>query len=177
MNEPYKKIGDTVSVAPLPVWEPLESAAFMFFKKRVIGGSEDPYLVRFIVAQTPWFSIYIHKLCRSDYERALHDHPWSFVSFILWNGYHEVHNNHKHATFVLWEKTLYHRPGSFIFRPARWRHRVVIKGKPAWTLVFTGARTRKWGFWPNGIWCHWKKFNINSGICESAPIEGKVGLD
>jgi hypothetical protein len=33
--------------------------------------------------------IMLHYFHRSDYDGALHDHPWPFVSFILWPGYFE----------------------------------------------------------------------------------------
>lgn len=151
----------------------VESSPFMFFTKRVIGAAKDPYLIRWILVQTPWFSIYVHKMCRSDYERALHDHPWSFVSFVL-KPYSEIT-----AFGYKKELRLDHHIGSILYRPARWRHRVIIENplKPAWTIVFTGPRQRPWGFWPNGIFCHWKKFNQESGICESAPLSGRTGLD
>lgn len=128
------------------------------WSKRVIGSTHDPLLFRWILLRTPWLCIYIHKLCRSDHDRALHDHPWSFVSVVLWGAYLEVTER-----CVIWREMF-----SVAYRPAAWRHRVVIedRAKPAWTLVFVGPQTRNWGFWPEGRFCFWKKYDSENGICE-----------
>ena len=34
------------------------------------------------------FNIFLHKFLKSDSE-DLHDHPWNFISIILWGGYWE----------------------------------------------------------------------------------------
>lgn len=167
----------------------IESAAFMWLTKRVIGDKKDPYLIRWIIIQTPWFSLYIHKLVRSDYERALHDHPWHFVSLVLRPYSEEIATPRTTSLLLDWHKEKHHI-GSLLFRRADHRHRVIIENldKPGWTIVLTGPRVRKWGFWPKVLqdydtwqeafkWCHWKKFNQELGICESEPISGRVGLD
>lgn len=129
--------------------------------RKVIGPADTPYMIRWTIISTPWFRIYLHKFVRSDYARALHDHPWSFASIILRRGYDEV-------TVV--DTRSYHA-GNILFRPAEWRHRVVLRDdKPAWTIVFCGPRTRRWGFWPNGSWCWWRKFNPNLAICEDGIL-------
>lgn len=173
----------------------IESAGFMALCKRIIGPKEDPYLIRYILIQTPLFSIYVHKLVRSDYERALHDHPWDFISLILKNGYSE--EVERFARFDTVDGSPLHVPqpyrmihknkaGQLLFRKGEHRHRVIIEdlSKPGWTLVLTGRRKRKWGFWvlkrkvdSYFQWCHWKKFNRELGICESEPIAGRTGLD
>lgn len=132
----------------------------------VIGG-DPPLLIRYKIIKCPLFGICIHKLCRSDYDRALHDHPWAFATFILRGGYREVHDQ----TYDNQPTHVYHRPGSLLFRPARWRHRVIIPAfQPAWTLVFMGPRVRRWGFWLPTGWCWWRKHNGAAAICEDEPI-------
>ncbi len=126
------------------------------FRKNVIGPENNPYLTRYIVVRFDSWGIYLHKLWRSDYERALHDHPWPFVSLLIRRGYSEVTE----------QGTKFHPVGSVLRRPAEWRHRVIIHGKPAWSLVFVGRRIRKWGFWLNGAWCWWRKYNYALAICE-----------
>jgi len=125
------------------------------FEKRVIGDKDNPLLIRYIIFRLPSFGIFLHKLCRSDHERALHDHPWPFNTLILRTGYTEVTD---HGERFL-------APGTWVHRPATWKHRVVIHDKPAWTLVFLGPRIRKWGFWPDGKWCWWRKYDDTKGIC------------
>jgi hypothetical protein len=133
---------------------------YKLFEKREIGPADNPLLIRWALFRTPSFGIWIHKLCRSDYERAQHDHPFGFVSIILKNGYKEVTDG----------GILTHKPGSILVRPAEWKHRVVIDGKPSWNLLFVGRRRRRWGFFPDGKWCWWRQYNLDSGICEEEII-------
>lgn len=129
------------------------------FEKRIIGNEQgDPLLVRWIlIRHEGGFGIFLHKLCRSDYDRALHDHPWAFVSLVLKQGYDEV----------LPSGLLHHYAGEVMYRPAEWKHRVVIRdGKPAWTLIFMGPKRRHWGFWTDNKWCYWRKYDLALGICE-----------
>lgn len=135
----------------------MKIGSLKFLEKRVIGDEDDPLLIRYVVFRLPWFGLWVHKLCRSDHDRALHDHPWSFISIILKGGYQEV-------TDV---GTLEHRPWSVLLRPAEWRHRVVIQsGKPSWNLIFVFQRRRLWGFWPDNNWCWWRRYDYQTGICQ-----------
>jgi hypothetical protein len=47
------------------------------------------YMHRWLV-RTPWFTLRIHHILRSDNERDLHDHPFDFTSFIFKGSYTEV---------------------------------------------------------------------------------------
>lgn len=113
---------------------------------QIIGGENgDPYMLRwYVIPRNPLLNIYVHKFLRSDDDRALHDHPWWFVSLILRGSYIE------------------HTPGgarirdawSIAFRPAETRHRVqllinMMTGRelPCWTVIVTGPKRRGWGFW------------------------------
>ncbi len=120
-----------------------------------------PLLIRWILVRVPLFGIYLHKLCRSDYDRALHDHPWPFVSIVLWGGYWEVHDQSTQDRPV-W---LWRGAGSVAYRPADWRHRIVLNC-PAWTLILVGRRCRPWGFWLPEGWCWWRHHNAGKNICE-----------
>lgn len=97
--------------------------------------------------QTPWFTVRLHHILRSDEARALHDHPWDFCSLLLSGGYLEVRQD-----VVKWWPRF-----SIVRRRAEDLHRLVIP-KPVWTLVITGPKRREWGFrLPTGEWIHWKK--------------------
>ena len=73
-----------------------------------------------------------------------HDHPFNFVSIILWNGY--------------WERTeineQYHSMFHILKRKAETPHKIRIRNsKPVTTLVFTSKRFREWGYTLNdGTW-------------------------
>lgn len=118
--------------------------------------------------------IYLHHILRSDHDRALHDHPWNFRSFILTGGYKEWADSRQIPVreIHLWtpvygrQSTRRFNPGARIKRPAGWRHRLELEpGKTAWTLVFTSAKVRNWGFWPGDKFCPWKRYDNILGIC------------
>lgn len=121
----------------------------------IVGGADNPYMLRwYVLPRNRRFNVYLHKFLRDDDNRALHDHPWWFVSVILRGGYVE------HTVRGWITRNL----GSVAFRHATHRHRVVLwrdaKGKaiPTWTLFVTGRKKRTWGFWcPQGF-VPWNKF-------------------
>lgn len=133
------------------------------FGSKPVGGTKNPLLIRHMLIRCPLFGIYLHEMLRSDYARALHDHPWPFVSVVLRGGYCEVHNQ----TPGRKETRLFRHRLSVAYRPAAWRHRVILfTGEPTWTLMLVGPRQRKWGFWIKGKWCWWRKHDPVKNICE-----------
>lgn len=134
-----------------------------------IGGRHDPYMLRwYLIPRNPWLNVYLHKFLRDDDDRALHDHPWWFISFVIRGGYHE-------KTEDGW---ITRRAPSIGFRRAEHRHRVSLfwtpdgdehgGRQPCWTIVMTGRKSRTWGFWcPKGF-VPWHEF-------VSHTDEGNVG--
>lgn len=109
--------------------------------------NHDPYLSRWFLIHRKWLSVFIHKFHRSDEDRALHDHPWNYISIILRHGYWE-HSK----SGVEWIPE-----GSVIFRRGTWRHRIELdKGKKAWTLIIRFKRYREWGFWNGEQFTQWQ---------------------
>ena len=99
-----------------------------------IGGSEDPYLRRwYIIPRNRWFNVYLHEFCRSDDDRALHDHPWWNMSLLLRGQYTE----HTIAKGGVNLRTV-RRAGQFKFRGAKSAHRIEITHGHCWTLFITG---------------------------------------
>lgn len=121
---------------------------------QTIHNNGDPYLRRFTLLWTPLFRVYLHEILRSDGDRALHDHPWAFVSFILRGGYVEH----------LPGGPRWCGPGRLIFHRAFDLHRVQLRGLPdgtecaAWTLVFCGRKKRQWGFLTKDGWISHDKY-------------------
>lgn len=62
---------------------------YLFKKKIVTGPDGSAYMHRWYVFRTRGVSLFIHKFVRSDYDRALHDHPWNFLVIPIWRGYIE----------------------------------------------------------------------------------------
>jgi hypothetical protein len=137
------------------------------------------YLTRWRLLQTPWFALYMHCIRMPDTDRALHDHPWPFVSVVLRGGYDEarpvwpaafarsplerifdgVHGIDPQDVFVRRR-----RPLSVAFRRASDMHRIVrLRRTPTWTLVITGRKTRTWGFSTDGGWvAHYEYFRAHA---------------
>ncbi len=125
------------------------------FEHKAIGEPDAqgcPLLHRWkLVAWSGGGGLYVHRFMRSDYDRALHDHPWSFRTLILAGGYEE-----EYMTPTGERRRAFRAPGSLLYRPARWAHRVILP-----------ARERPWGFLLPGGWCWWRKHNAASNICET----------
>lgn len=158
---------------------------WVLFEKTVIGPTENPYMLRWRLFECPLFRVYLHKICRSDDDRHLHDHPFNFWSLILRGGYAEYrpgpHPCRRCEPFNICGRVekldglifiRWFGAGSFIRRRAADLHRIELatlttslepleqEGKPAWTLVLAGRRIREWGFETENGWVsHQDYFN------------------
>lgn len=121
------------------------------FEKIEIG---EDYLHRwYIIPRNKFFNIYLHNFMGSDDDRALHDHPWWSVSFLLKGKLTEVVRK---KGFEKYENIIPFLPK---FRKATHAHRLILTKGPAWTLFITGPRTRMWGFLcPNEGWMDYKTY-------------------
>jgi hypothetical protein len=137
-------------------------------RERISRHDGDPYLTRWILFRCPWFAVYVHRFEAPD-DECLHDHPWPFLSVILRGGYRETF----HAGRRLWQiggrfvdqffdgervhTVLSFGAGSVLWRPAEHAHRVDAEGGTL-SLVITGRRVRRWGFFTRLGWLHWKDY-------------------
>jgi len=106
--------------------------------RQKLGLETCPYLVRWVF-DFGWFSIRLHHWLKSDDTRNFHDHPWDFVSIVLWGTI--IDRTEKGDITRLWL--------SISKFPAEHQHCAVIN-KPCWTLLFCGPERRIWGYWVNG---------------------------
>ena len=150
---------------------------FSWFKKLIsgqphfrIGSPESPYLLRwYLIPRNRWLNVYLHKFLRSDDDRALHDHPWWFVSIMVRGSYRETLQREVNLGWLrgpqpLAETTNERSAPSIAYRDTAARHRVELpadmngKPVPCWTIVITGRSVRNWGFWcPQGF-VPWQQF-------------------
>lgn len=127
------------------------------------GTADSPYLTRTSLLETRFGNVYLHYFHRSDRD-DLHDHPWNFVSVVLWRGYVEVTECPMCVGIGYWAEghwppeqmrcpmcegsgRLRSRvwPGMVLFRRAEHRHRVeLVNGRPAVTLLLRGPYVREW---------------------------------
>ena len=132
----------------------MKRGQWSLWSRRVFGMPGDPYLARRRIIQTPWFGIFVHQIYREDQDRDPHDHPFAFLSLILWRGYTERYWPDKRNLAV--SSTRARRWGSLRFIPRRGTHIITrvhcrVPGKPVWTVVFVGRDYDQWGFWtPEG---------------------------
>ncbi|WP_051378820.1 hypothetical protein [Derxia gummosa] len=122
----------------------------------------------------PPFGARIHHVLRSDHDRALHDHPWWNLSWVLRGGYWEVTSAAEarpgvlrpeaarliellgtldtaaglaHATEAARLGVFWRGPGAMVRRSAATAHRLVVpKGGEAWSLFVMGKKSQWWGF-------------------------------
>lgn len=121
----------------------------------------EPWLTHLWQSQDqPLENAYVHRFLRSDEDRALHDHPWSWVTVLLDGSYWE----HVPADpdFPAGATVRRRREaGDIVVRQdAAYPHRIELdEGRPVTTLFLTGKKTREWGFWCGASnWRHWRAF-------------------
>jgi hypothetical protein len=121
--------------------------------------SDDDYLDRIRILQTPWWGVYLHKLGTPDPRPTLHDHPWKFFSIVLRGGYDEMRREThslppSHSSAWKSNGELYpnryatlhivRRFNMMPFDSLHWISR--LHRVPTWTLVFVGRRRRVWQY-------------------------------
>lgn len=162
----------------------INNLSFVEWAKRLVSGNPHfiiytdsperlkPQLLRWwLIPRNRFLNVYLHKIIRNDEERALHDHPWKSVSFLLRGRLGEVRHRYlallrsygfhpealkDHGELRSYEMKKF-RPK---FRTADYAHRLFLPdpSKPAWTLFITGPKIRKWGFHCPKGWIRWEKF-------------------
>lgn len=132
--------------------------------------------------------LYLHKFYRGDEDLHFHDHPWRFTSLILTRGYWEETPFDSKAPLPrrTWRPFMaedgeerirvFYKPFTLLFRPAIWKHRVVLKDTaPVWTIVKTGVKERNWGFWIKDKMCPWRQYD--NGECLVEPIKTTTEIE
>lgn len=134
-----------------------------------IGPEHDPQTLRWHLLRWRGWQVALHRWCRSDSDRALHDHTGDNVSILLTGRYRE-HLSHA------WQKPgdpAYLRPRvryPFFpyFRKAEQPHRIELYRGPVWSLWIRWPSRRTWGFYCPQGWRHWKEYvsdrDINNGV-------------
>jgi hypothetical protein len=163
-----------------------------FFRKRIIHNFKgDPYLVRYTLFSCKWFGVFLHKIMRSDSDRDLHDHPWSFWTFLLAGRYTEdvpLDNPPMYKP----NGCMYTRPRIFaagslvrhraedahcLTLPRTWRWDGLEGSKepdgfiPVWSLFIHGPRRREWGFHTAAGWIPWETYVNRYRDTDLAPME------
>ena len=118
-------------------------------KRTIKDSNNNDYLERYYVflkdrSEFP-FNIFVHKFLISDTD-DLHNHPWSYFTFIIKGGYWEetfVDNNTQKEKIKKWCG-----PGFFQYVSSDHIHKITLKKNvDCWTLFIPFARTTNWGFY------------------------------
>lgn len=101
---------------------------------------------RYALLKTRWGNVYLHQLYAPVWHPECHDHPWGFLTILLWRGYLErvpcPYCGGKHTLdFRRW-------PGMVLWRPATFTHSVTTPYGTSWSLILTGPKSNVWGFRP-----------------------------
>lgn len=139
------------------------------------------YMERYWLFRTRWCSAKIHGIHTPDLDRAMHDHPWSFISLVLRGAYIETRplDPYMPDFFSIGDfgdfgercTEHYRGAGSVAFRRYSDRHRITLVATweeiPVWTLFITFPKRQAWGFYtPEGKTWWWvyesvhNKFNM-----------------
>lgn len=136
------------------------------------------YLRRWVLNLGKLGSIRVHHWTGSDDDRALHDHPWWFVTIVLQGGYTDVSactvcggsgQFHPHlpmgcppckGTGRAYEHV---RAPAIRFRRALHAHTVKVDCDGAWTLMLCGPVSRDWGFYTSEGWKRMRRYFKDHG--------------
>lgn len=134
-------------------------------KKQLIHdrAGETLYLTRWwlLGSSTSRWALMLHKMHRPDDDACHHDHPWSFLTLILFGGYvDEVTLTDGRI------RTRLNRIGRLLFRRAEHTHRIhALPAGSCFTLVLRFRKRRSWGFHTeHGGWVPWRRFIDLRGV-------------
>lgn len=121
-----------------------------------VNGEAKPYLVRYLLLNNRFFSVYVHRFLRSDHDGP-HDHPFPFFSYIVDGGYTERQYFYEGQLGRTWfdVEDRKREPGSLAFKFATDVHKVILdkeftleeKEQAPLSICLMGPKYREWGFW------------------------------
>lgn len=128
-------------------------------------GGGRTYMTKLYLARTPWFQVGLHWLRLPDPDRALHDHPRSFVSLILRGAYVEERPIQSDQLWTRdgdrWYQNVWatvRKRWSVAYRRAGDLHRIALVAPGTVTLCVWGPKRREWGFQTRHGWVHWRTY-------------------
>lgn len=114
---------------------------------------DSEYITRLHIIKTPWWAICVHWIKKPDPEPWLHDHPVTFLSYILSGGYVEWRSRNGELPQFKTRKTF-----NWITASKSDCHSIVEVLPNTVTLCFMGPKVREWGFHTLTDWIMWKDY-------------------
>lgn len=136
----------------------------------IIGANHNPpYMKRWwIIPRNRFFNIYLHEVGQDDDDRALHDHPWINMSYVVDGGYME-HTIRDGGINIRTPRLA----GAIKFRLPSAAHRLELVGKQAVSIFVTGPNVRSWGFHCPNRWVPWKEFTDDKVLPDGTVISNQ----
>lgn len=108
----------------------------------VIDVEGQPYLRRWSLRLPGGWSIRLHRFYRGDVSRAMHTHPFWFITLPLSPYVEEVMDDLGRIYIRIVRRLIPQ------YRSLTFKHRVIgsLSGGPWWTIVLTGPGAQTWGF-------------------------------
>lgn len=113
-----------------------------------------------------WIAGRLHHIVRADRSRDLHNHPATFISFVVSGWYRErrpLCQNQSATLDDLQYTDTIRRPGSIALRRAQHRHTIVeVSPGGCWTVVIWFRKRGSWGFWlrRDGSYVNWRDYEV-----------------
>lgn len=113
------------------------------------------------VAEIPMLGgIRLHRIAGPDPDRHLHDHPFDFVSLVLWGWYDETYDDNEPCEI----DAVFSRRRRWLalnrFRAEHLHQITQVAPGGCWTLVLSGRRRRPWGFNTAVGWILWSDYYL-----------------
>lgn len=114
--------------------------------KEIKSNSGELHFQRYSILSLPFFSIYLHKIYKSDEDKHLHNHPWNIFTIILQGSYEEKLLGGSKLVYKLTTR----EPGNFAWRSRNRYHKInQIFSPEVTTLALVFGKKSSWGYWVN----------------------------
>lgn len=165
---------------------------YSFFERFTVGNPDCPIMKRLTIVRIPWLgSVRIHRFMPNADDRDVHDHPWNFLTFVLFGHYEDrrICDACEGTGRSYDEVDLYACPGcggrgivlrelmtvgKVRYRSATHQHITHVGPRGCLTVVLTGPVIRDWGFMRAGDWIWWKTYGALHGFsmnCENVDAD------
>lgn len=131
-------------------------------KAESVGQPECPLFYRWTLWDRWGFKVLLHHFMPNLADPDVHDHPRSFVTFVLRGGYLDRALDGRREVMSA-PKVRYRR--------ADHAHNTVTGSWGAWTLVVMGPLRRPWGFWRGGHWYNFDDYKELFGFARLCDTE------
>jgi hypothetical protein len=115
----------------------------------IIGFDNSKYITRTLLPRIAGHRVILHRFHREDFDRHLHNHPWSHARFTILSGGYVEERLVANGLPLMTEQHTF-SPGMTNLICASTYHRITHVEPNTWTLGILGERSQDWGFLMDG---------------------------